>query len=102
MTVLTSEAAEPQEVLKRAALAYVCGLDGVVASAQEAQEIKAKYPKLQVITPGIRLPDGDHGDQKRVMTAQAAFSAGADYIVAGRPILENGDYLANARRLLSA
>ncbi len=102
VTVLTSEFTGSQEVLKRATLAQDCGLDGVIASAQEARAIKEKLPRLKVITPGIRLPGGDDGDQKRVMTAQAAFSAGADYIVAGRPILENGAYLTNARRLLRA
>ena len=102
VTVLTSEVASAQEVLKRAKLAFECGLDGVIASGQEARAIKAKFPRLKVITPGIRLPGSQAGDQKRVMTAQTAFRQGADYIVVGRPILENGNYLKNAQRVLSA
>jgi len=101
VTVLTSEVTTQEEVLRRAALAESCGLDGVIASAQEAKAIKEALPKLKVVTPGIRLPDGNIGDQKRVMTAQAAFAAGADYIVVGRPILEGGDYLNNAKKVLS-
>jgi len=101
VTVLTSEATTPEKVLARAAVSFNCGLDGVIASAQEAKLIKEALPKLKVVTPGIRLPEGNAGDQKRVMTAQGAFKAGADFIVAGRPILENGNYLTNAQKILS-
>lgn len=101
VTVLTSEVTTTDKVLSRAALSFDCGLDGVIASAQEAKQIKEVLPKLKIVTPGIRLPECDAGDQKRVMTAQAAFSAGADFIVVGRPILENGNYLANAQKILS-
>lgn len=101
VTVLTSEVTTTDKVLSRAAMALDCGLDGVIASAQEARQIKEVLPKLKVVTPGIRLPDGERSDQKRVMTAQSAFEAGADFIVVGRPILENGNYLANAKKILS-
>ena len=41
---------------------------------------------LSIVTPGIRLPTDDAGDQARVATPQSAIAAGADYLVVGRPI----------------
>ena len=38
------------------------------------------------VTPGVRFPEGDTGDQKRVMSPLRAKEAGSDYIVVGRPI----------------
>jgi orotidine-5'-phosphate decarboxylase len=39
-----------------------------------------------VVTPGIRLPGDDPGDQSRYATPADAARAGADYIVVGRSI----------------
>jgi orotidine-5'-phosphate decarboxylase len=75
-----------QLVLYRARKALDAGCDGVIASGQEAGAIKALGPKLLVVTPGIR-PDGyPEDDQKRKTTPAGAISAGADYLVVGRPI----------------
>ena len=75
------------QVLKLAKLAEKCGLDGVVCSGQEAWEIRRRYTKdFLIITPGIRLPDGNKDDQKRIVTPEDAIVAGADYLVIGRPI----------------
>jgi orotidine-5'-phosphate decarboxylase len=52
---------------------------------------------LTVICPGIR-PVDNTDDQKRTMTASEAFSAGADYIVVGRPIRD----AANPRQAAEA
>jgi orotidine-5'-phosphate decarboxylase len=80
----------PQEqVLGLATLAKRSGLDGVVCSAQEAPMLKEKLGRdFQLITPGIRPSGSDIGDQRRVMTPQAAIAAGADYLVIGRPITQ--------------
>jgi len=43
-------------------------------------------PEVQLVTPGIRPVGSDTGDQKRVMTPVEAISAGADWLVIGRPI----------------
>ena len=80
-----------QLVLHRAKKALEAGCDGVIASGHEAQAIKALGPKLLVITPGIR-PDGyPEDDQKRKTTPSDAISAGADYLVVGRPITDAAD-----------
>jgi len=100
VTELTSSSADPEEVLKLAAVAEAVGLDAVVASAQEAAGIKQRFPKLKVVTPGIRNPGDEVGDQKRITTARTAFENGADYIVVGRPIISKKDYLAAAEAVL--
>ena len=43
------------------------------------------------VTPGVRFPEGDAGDQKRIMSPERAKAAGSDYIVVGRPITQAGD-----------
>lgn len=44
-----------------------------------------------IVTPGVRLSDAAHQDQKRVMTPAEAVRAGADYLVAGRHIIGASD-----------
>ena len=79
-------------VLKRAEMAAEAGADGVVASAQEARAIRARFgDDLTIVTPGIRPPGGNANDQKRVVTPNAALEAGADFLVIGRPIIAADD-----------
>ena len=74
-------------VLKRAKLARDSGIDGVIGSGQEAASIRAACgPDFLIVTPGIRLPGGDPGDQKRITTPEDAIRNGANHIVVGRPI----------------
>jgi len=76
-------------VLTRAKSAVNLGVDGVIASAHEAAAIRAIVgSRLKIITPGIRLTGGDTQDQKRVMTPALAISAGADYLVVARPVIQ--------------
>jgi len=51
--------------------------------------------------PGIRPVGSAHGDQRRVATPRDAHLAGADYIVVGRPIVEDADPAAAARAVLA-
>ena len=81
-------------ILKLAGNAYTAGLNGVVCSALEAKMIKDAVPQERefiTVCPGVRLPDGDSNDQKRVVTPKAAFENGADYIVVGRAITKSED-----------
>ncbi len=90
-----------QLVIFRAKKALDAGCDGVIASGLEAKQIKElSTNKLLVITPGIR-PDGyPEDDQKRKTTPHDAVSAGADYLVVGRPITGAKDMRAAAQEIL--
>lgn len=87
-----------QLVLSRARRAFEAGCDGVVSSGQEAARLRAFIDhRLLVVTPGIRPVDNrPEDDQKRAVSVEQAFHAGADYIVVGRPIRQAPDPRAAA------
>ncbi len=90
------------QVLRLARLAQESGLDGVVCSAQEIAALRrACGPGFVLLVPGIRPAWAAKGDQKRVMTPAEAISAGADYLVIGRPITGADDPAAAARRIVA-
>jgi len=76
-------------VMQLASQAREAGLDGVVASVEEARAVKEAFGAgFKVVTPGIRPAGAGAGDQKRVATPRAAREAGSDFLVVGRPIIE--------------
>jgi len=76
-------------VLERAQLAKASGLDGVVASVEEAALIRRELgPDFLIVTPGIRPADASLNDQKRVATPKAAIEQGSNFLVVGRPIIQ--------------
>lgn len=87
-------------VLRRAKLALQSGLDGIVASALEARQIREVVgADFLIVTPGIR-PAGAHlQDQVRVMTPALAIQASANHLVVGRPICQADDPCATARAI---
>jgi len=89
-------AASPEEqVLRLARLTGSAGLDGVVCSAREASLLRqAMGLDFALVTPGIRPTGSAAGDQTRILTPAQALSAGADYLVIGRPITQAADPLA--------
>ena len=90
-----------QQVLALADLALSCGVDGLVSSPQEVEMLRGRFgPRPILVTPGIRLPGEDAGDQKRVATPTAAVRAGANFLVVGRPIIDAADPAAAARAIL--
>jgi orotidine-5'-phosphate decarboxylase len=92
-------------VVKLARLAKKAGVDGVVASVQEARDIrKACGREFLIVTPGVR-PKEEKGsakkdDQARTATATEAIRSGADFIVVGRPILAATDPRAAAQAIV--
>jgi orotidine-5'-phosphate decarboxylase len=89
-------------VLGRARLAQNAGFDGVIASGQEAAAVRAETgADFLIVTPGIRLPGGDGGDQSRITTPEDALRFGANHLVVGRPITAAKDPKAAAEIFLS-
>lgn len=91
----------PEMVVKLATLAKKAGIDGVVASPQEIPLVReACGNDFLIVTPGVRPATADVNDQKRVMTPADAVSAGADYLVIGRPISAAADPVAAAQAIV--
>ncbi len=90
-------------VLMRARSALEAGADGVIASGQEASDIRkmTNGRPLLIVAPGIRSKNVPHHDQKRVASPQEAIEGGADYLVVGRQILESRDPKAMAESIFS-
>jgi orotidine-5'-phosphate decarboxylase len=87
-------------VLSRARRALELGCTGVISSGLEAAALRQSVEHtLTVICPGIRPIDNTSNDQKRTLSAAAAFTAGADYVVVGRPIRDADDPREAAERL---
>ncbi len=89
-------------VMHRVRQAVAAGVDGVIASPLEAQKIRANVPDgFLIVTPGVRLPGGDKGDQKRIATPKDALTNGASHIVVGRPITQAADPREAALEILA-
>lgn len=74
-------------VLKKTELALNSGLNGIVASALEAQNLRQKFGKdFLIVSPGIRLEAIANDDQKRVADVKTALTNGSSHLVVGRPI----------------
>jgi orotidine-5'-phosphate decarboxylase len=92
-------------VVKLAQLAKSAGVDGVVASVQEAKAIRKVCGRdFLIVTPGVRPKDktaaSEKDDQARTATPTEAIRAGADFLVVGRPILAAADPRAAAQAIV--
>lgn len=74
------------QVERLARLAKSAGLDGVVCSGNEVKAARKAWSNGFFVVPGIRPPDGNSADQKRVMTPRKAMDSGASILVIGRPV----------------
>ena len=74
-------------VVQRALAAQAAGIDGVIASGQDAASLRSACgPGFSIVCPGIRPGGAGGDDQKRTIGVAQAFANGADAIVVGRPI----------------
>lgn len=74
-------------VIQMAKLAQEAGLDGIVCSSHEIEDVrKACGEDFALMVPGIRPAGSASGDQKRIMTPREALAKGATHLVIGRPI----------------
>ncbi|MDD6218084.1 MAG: orotidine-5'-phosphate decarboxylase [Selenomonadaceae bacterium] len=90
-----------EQVVRLAKLAKEAGLDGVVASPQEAAAIrKACGTDFLIITPGVRPAGAAINDQSRIATPAAALKNGATHLVVGRPIRAANDPRAAAEAII--
>ena len=90
-----------EQALALGELAISSGIDGLVTSAHEAGVLRKRFPEALLVTPGIRMPGGEVGDQKRVATPAFAVQQGATHLVVGRPILQ-ADNPAEAASIIFA
>lgn len=89
------------QVIRLAELAKKAGLDGVVASPQEAAAIrKACGEDFLIVTPGIRPAGSSLDDQSRISTPSAALRNGATHLVVGRPVRSAEDPRAAVERIV--
>lgn len=90
-------------VLRLARLALAAGADGLVCSPREVAALRAEFgPAPVLVVPGIRPEGSPADDQRRTMTPAAAVSAGADWLVIGRPITRAPDPLAACRAIATS
>lgn len=91
-----------EQVVHLAVLAKESGMDGVVASAQEAAAIRqACGPEFHIVTPGIRPVWAAVNDQSRITTPAEALKAGASFLVVGRPITAAGNPVEAASKIIA-
>jgi orotidine-5'-phosphate decarboxylase len=77
---------------KLAVIASEAGIPGLVTSPHELPGIYSRFGgTIKFVVPGIRPGGAARQDQVRTATPGAAISAGADYLVVGRPILQAPD-----------
>lgn len=89
------------QVFRLAKLAKECGVDGVVASPEEAKGIRELCGNdFEIVTPGIRPAFAGADDQKRIATPAVALNNGATRLVIGRPITKAEDPKKAVRMIL--
>lgn len=90
-----------EQVVLLAKMAQDSGLDGVVASPQEAALIReACGDDFLIVTPGVRPQGAESNDQSRIATPAMAMQNGATHLVVGRPITKAANPRGAAEQIL--
>ena len=93
---LTSKAMSEEisnKVNKEFTIAKENGVDGVICPSSEIAKTKELFELI--VTPGIRLENEQQHDQKNISTPQFALNQGAKFLVMGRSIRKNLNYIIN-------
>ncbi len=97
------EANVGRQVERLANLAARSGLRGLVCSPLEITELRRFLPQeIQLVTPGIRTASDRADDQKRTLSPKEAMTAGANWLVIGRPIYGAPNPRAAAEAILAS
>ena len=81
-----------RRVKRWAVMARRAGCAGAVCSPLEVAELRDEIARpFLLVTPGIRLGEGDTHDQRRTSTPTQALQSGADLLVVGRPVTRAAD-----------
>ena len=89
------------QVVRLALLAKESGMDGVVASPQEASAIRSVCgDDFLIVTPVVRPVGAAVNDQNRIATPSSALRQGSTHLVVGRPITAAPDGQAAAKAIL--
>ena len=84
-----------------ASLAVASGVRGLVASPGETEALRRRFGTgVRLVIPGIRPAGTAAQDQARTAAPADAIAAGADFLVVGRPILQNPDPVEAADRIV--
>ncbi len=88
-------------VFWRADQAISQGCDGLIASGEYVQKLRARFGKsILIISPGIRPSGSSTDEHKRSLTPGQAIQAGANYLVVGRPIRDAANRKAMAQQII--
>jgi len=102
VTVLSSLSGE--SLASPASLAFEAreaGAVGAVVSGDDVSVVRETMGEdFTLVVPGIRPSSSSLNDHARVLTPEEALSAGADYLVVGRPVTDASDPVGAARTIL--
>jgi orotidine-5'-phosphate decarboxylase len=112
VTVLTSKDEETiiweygtgsiQKVLDYVGLAVEFGFTDVVCSPKEIAAIRGTFgDRIDINTPGVRLPGSSQDDQSRVDTPYAAIKNGATRLVIGRDLSRDNNFNENLAKIMA-
>ena len=85
----------------RADQAISQGCDGLIASGEYVQKLRARFDKnILIVSPGIRPSGSSTDEHKRSLTPGQAMQAGANYLVVGRPIRDAANRKTMAQQII--
>jgi orotidine-5'-phosphate decarboxylase len=73
-------------IVEKARQSLDAGCDGLIAAGDSIALLRARFPHVLLVSPGIRPAGSGSDDHKRLATPAEAIRMGADYLVVGRPV----------------